>query len=204
MHSASEDNECGLWGIPYKSMGVRGCMAIVIYSLSRFIYIQFDIIEFYPSMTRELLLKYQNHAKEYTDITDEEIEIILAYRKSILTDNRRTFVKSHEDNFDVPMDIYDSAQVADSIGIYVLDTLGHIVNLEQVGLYRDDKIIFIPDSNGLKTSKIQKKIIRVFKLRGMWTEITSNLKIVDFLDVTLNLNNGTLKPFSKNNSAPPT
>ena len=30
----------------------------------------------------------------------------------------------------------------------------------------------------------------------------SNLKIVDFLDVTLNLNNGCFKPFSKNDSAP--
>ncbi len=28
------------------------------------------------------------------------------------------------------------------------------------------------------------------------------LKIVDFLDVTLNLNNGTFRPFSKNDSAP--
>ena len=33
-------------------------------------------------------------------------------------------------------------------------------------------------------------------------QIASSLKIVDFLDVTLNLNNGIFKPFSKNNSAP--
>ena len=79
--------------------------------------------------------------------------------------------------------------------------LGRIVNLEQVGLYRDGGIIFIPASNGLKTSKIQKKNIRTFKLLGLWIEIASNLKIVDFLNVTLNLNNGTFKPFSKNNSA---
>ena len=31
----------------------------------------------------ELLLKSLNSAREYTDITDEEIEIILACRKSI-------------------------------------------------------------------------------------------------------------------------
>ena len=42
-----------------------------------------------------------------TDITDEEIEIILACRKSILAENRRIWVKSHEDNFDVPMGAYD-------------------------------------------------------------------------------------------------
>ena len=115
-------------------------------------------------MTWELLLKSLNHAREYTDITDEEIEIILACMKSVLADNRRTWVKSHVDNLDVPMDAYNSAQVADLIMIYILDTLGRIVNLDRVRLYRDDRIIFIPDSNGPKTSKIQKKIIRAFKL----------------------------------------
>ena len=118
-----------------------------------------------------------------------------------LSDNRRTWVKSHVDNFDVPMGAYDSAQVADLIWIHILDILGRIVNLEQVGLYQDDGIIFIPNINGPKTSIIQ-KIIWAFKLLGLRIEIASNLKIVDFLDVTLNLNNGTFKPFSKSNSTP--
>ena len=52
-------------------------------------FIQFDIIKFYPFINGELLLKSLNHAREYTDITDEEIEIILASRKSIQADNRR-------------------------------------------------------------------------------------------------------------------
>ena len=80
--------------------------------------------------------------------------------------------------------------------------LGCIVNLEQVRLYQDDGIIYIPESNGTKTSSIQKKIIRAFKLLGLRIQIVSNLKIVDFLDVTLNLNNGTFKLFSKNDFAP--
>ena len=161
-------------------------------------FVQFDIIEFYPSITKELLVRSLNHAREYTEITEEEIEIILASRKTVLSDNRRSWV----DNFDVPMGAYDSAQVADLVGIYILDTLGRIVNSQQVGLYREGGIIYIPDSNGPKTASIQKKIIRAFKLLGFRIQIASNLKIVDFLDVTLNLNNGTFKPFSKNDSAP--
>ena len=100
------------------------------------------------------------------------------------------------------MGAYDLAQIVDLIGIYILDMLGCIVNLERGGLYWDDGIIFIPNSNGPKISKIQKKIIRGFKLLGLRIQIASNLTIVDFLDVTLNLNNGTFKPFSKNNSSP--
>ena len=61
------------------------------------------------------------------------------------------------------MGAYDSAQVANLIWIYILDTLGRIVYFEQVELYRDDRIIFIPESNDPKTSKIE-KIIRAFKL----------------------------------------
>ena len=56
-------------------------------------FIQLDIIDFYPSITRELLLKSKNHTCEYTDICDEEIEILTACKKSILTDNWRTWVK---------------------------------------------------------------------------------------------------------------
>ena len=136
-------------------------------------FIQFDIIEFYPSITKELLVRSLNQAREYTEITEEEIEIILASRKTVLSDNRRSWVKSHVDNFDVPMGAYDSAQVADLVGIYILDTLGRIVNSQQVGLRRDDGIIYIPDSNGPKTASIQKKIIRAFKLLGFRIQIAS-------------------------------
>ena len=105
------------------------------------------------------------------------------------------------DNFDALMGTYNSAQVSDLIGIYILDTLGRIVNFMRVRFNRADGIIFILDSNDRKTSKIQ-KIIKAFKLLGLQIEIASNLKIVDFLDVIFNLNNGTFKSLSKSNSTP--
>ena len=86
-------------------------------------FVQFDIIEFYPSITKESLVRSLNHAREYTEITEEEIEIILASRKTVLSDNCRSWVKSHVNNFDIPMGAYNSAQVADLVGIYIQDTL---------------------------------------------------------------------------------
>ena len=97
-------------------------------------FIQFDIIEFYPSITKESLQKSPSHTKEYTDITDQETEIILSSGKSILSDNRRIKVKSHVNNFDGPMGAYDAARVADLIKIHILDIFSGIVNLGQVGL----------------------------------------------------------------------
>ena len=46
------------------------------------------------------------------------------------------------------------------------------------------------------------KIIRTFKLQGLKNEISSNLKIVNFLDITFNLSNNTFKSFSKDNQIP--
>ena len=78
-----------------------------------------------------------------------------------------------------------------------MHVLNRIINSDQVGLYRIDGIIYIPNSNGPNSSSIQKKIIRAFKLLGFKIEISSNNKIDNFLDVTLDLSNNTYKPFIK-------
>ena len=132
-------------------------------------------------------------------ITDEVIEIILACRKSILADNRRTWVKSHMDNFDVPHGRLRLGPGSRLNRDFISWTRWVVLSLRAGGA---DGIIFILDSNDPNTSKIPKKITRAFKLLSLRMEIGSNFKIVDFLAVTLNLDNGTFKPFSKSNSTP--
>ena len=73
------------------------------------------------------LLKSINHAKNFLDITEEQIKIILTCRKSTLSDNKSTWIKNYTDNFDVLMDADDSAQIADLIGIYVFDTQDGVI-----------------------------------------------------------------------------
>ncbi len=50
------------------------------------------------------------------------------------------------DNFDVTLGSFDSSQIADLDGIYILDTLGRIIDLNNTG--RDVGLISIPLSNG--------------------------------------------------------
>ena len=97
---------------------------------------------------------------------------------------------------------YDSSQKADLVGLYILHILNRIISSEQFGLYRYDGIIYIPNSNGPNSSSIQKKIIRAFKLLGFKIEISSNNKIVNFLNVTQDLSNNTYKPFIKMDQSP--
>ena len=80
--------------------------------------------------------------------------------------------------------------------------LTRIISHQQAGLYHDDGLIYIPNSNGPLSSSIQKRIIRAFKFLGFRIEISSNIKIVNFLDVTLDLSNNSYKPFIKTNQNP--
>ena len=97
---------------------------------------------------------------------------------------------------------YDSSQIADLVGLYILDILTRIISPQQVGIYRDDGLLYIPNSNGPLSSSIQKRIIRAFKFLGFKIEISSNIKIANFLDVTLDLSNNSYKPFIKPNQNP--
>ena len=74
------------------------------------------------------------------------------------------------------MGYFDFAQIADSVGIYILNTIGRILNLKLIGLYRVDRLIYILNSNGPKTSRLQKKIIREFKILGLRIEISPTYK----------------------------
>ena len=44
-----------------------------------------------------------------------------------------------------------------------------------------------------------KNIIKIFKDIGFAIDVEFNLKIVDFSDITFNLNNGTYRPYKKRN-----
>ena len=48
--------------------------------------------------------------------------------------------------------------------------------------------------NGQQIDQLHKKIIKIFKEIGFKIDTETNLKLVDFLDMTFNLINGSYKP----------
>ena len=60
---------------------------------------------------------------------------MLACRKTVFKNNDSTWIKTGLDNFDVPLGGYDSAQIADLVGLYILYTISRIVDLIQIGQY---------------------------------------------------------------------
>ena len=68
-----------------------------------------------------------------------------------------------------------------------------------VCLYRDDGLLILRNENGQQIDRMHKNIIKIFKGIGFAIDVETNLKIVDFLDITFNLNNGTYRPYKKPN-----
>ena len=66
-------------------------------------------------------------------------------------------------------------------------------------MYRDDGLVLLRNTSKQKTDRIRKDIIEIFKNAGFKIKIKTNLQIVDFLDVTLNLLDETYKPYKKPN-----
>ena len=67
----------------------------------------------------------------------------------------------------------------------------------EVGLYRDDDLATCkttPKEIEKRKTNIQ-EVSQVFKLNGLKITIDANKKIVNFLDVTLNLTNGSYNPY---------
>ena len=150
----------------------------------------FDIENFYPSITEKLLTDSINFAQQYIGITDRDINIIMHSRKSLLFDSNTTWIKKNNSSFDVTMGSYDGAEVCELVGLFILNGLCNKYGKESIGLYRDD---------GLATFR---NITRHFKKHGLKITIQNNLKIVNYLDVTFNLSNGSYYPYRKPNNLP--
>ena len=103
------------------------------------IFIQFDIEEFYPSITKHLLVKAIEYAKLYTSITQQELDVTLHARKSLLFSKNKPWEKTINGSlFDLKMGSYDGAKICELVGFYIISVLGKVYEIQIVGLYWDD------------------------------------------------------------------
>ena len=165
-------------------------------------FIKFDIVDFYPSITEELLLKSLDYAKSIDAIDDNVIKVIMHSRRSLLFDKDTVWVKKQNSNFDVTMGSYDGAELCELTGLYILHILGNELGKENLGLYRDDGLGCFQNLSGPESERIKKKICSIFQNCGLKITIETNLVVTDFLDVTFNLKNGKYYPYRKPNNEP--
>ena len=104
--------------------------------------------------------------------------------------------------FDVTMGCYDGAEICQLVGTFVLATITKAMPTASIGLYRDDGLGVLWDTPGSKADRIRKDLIKLFAEMGLKITIQTNLKVADFLDVTLNLSTRSFYPFRKPNDRP--
>ena len=97
------------------------------------------------------------------------------------------------------MDSFDSAEICELEGLYIQSNLENILSKTNFGLYRNNGLILLRNLSDQQIDKKRKTIIKMFKDIGFSIDIQTNLKEVDFLDITLNLQNGTYRPYKKAN-----
>ena len=95
------------------------------------------------------------------------------------------------------MAAYDGAEVCELVGTFLLDKISEKYEKNSIGLYRDDGLSVFQNKSGTQLERIKKNLQKTFKDFGLEIVAESNLKIVNYLDVTLNLNNGSFKPYHK-------
>ena len=110
----------------------------------------------------KLLSKALDFAKEFSDITDTEIEIIMHARKSLLFSDGEIWIKKGDELFDVTMGSFDGAEICELVGLFLLFALMQQFGKECVGLYRDDGLAVFQNMSGPEADRTRKKIIKVF------------------------------------------
>ena len=162
-------------------------------------FLQFDIKDFYPFIKETLLHEAIQFAKEHVPIARKDVEVIFHARKPVLYNDGEHWVKKEGGSFDVIMGAYDGAEVCELIGICMLHLIGKKYDSKNIGLYRDDGLGVFKNVSGPASEKIKKQLQSLFKQKGLQIIIKCNLKVVNYLDITFNLNDGSYRPYKKPN-----
>ena len=102
--------------------------------------------------------------------------------------------------FDVTMGAYDGAEACELVGTFLLYKLSLKYDKTNNGLYRDDGLAIFKNISGPKSEKVKKDIQNLFKENELDIAIQCNMKTVNYLNVTLNLEISTYRPYQKENN----
>ena len=137
--------------------------------------------------------------RQFDYISEYEEELILHCRRSILVGGSESIWQKKEGEFDVTMGSLDGAEISESVGLYLLHKLNDVGLSNSVGLYRDDGMAAIKGSRA-DVERVRKRFHAILKEEGLSITTEGGSKIVDFLDVVLNLNDGSYHPYVKPNT----
>ena len=85
-------------------------------------FVNFDVENFYPSISIDIFTDAISYIKTITNIDDDQLSIIMQSRKALLFNSNEPWIKkSGKESFDVPTGCYDGAEVCELVGTYILN-----------------------------------------------------------------------------------
>ena len=163
--------------------------------------IQIDLVDYYPSVTDNLLTKTLEFAETITNISALEKDLINHARLSVLYHDDQVWRKSNG-LFDVTMGSYDGAQITDLVGLMLLAKMRDKFPDICFALYRDDGIGHHKRIKPQQLEKLKQQLRGFFREYTLEITVDTGLTQVNFLDVTFDLHNNTYQPYRKPNDNP--
>ena len=124
-------------------------------------------------------------------------------RKSLLISNGKPYVKKDSNgNFDVSQGAYDSCEVSELCGLFLLSELKELAPPQYTILYRDDGLMALK-ATGRQLDKVRQKLEHKFSEFNLQLECMIPLtNIVEYLDIKFNLSERSYRPYKKPNDSP--
>ena len=165
---------------------------------------KFDVVEFYPSINKKLLINSIEFARKYIDVSNDQIEVILLSCKTILFFNETCWIKknSTHDLFDIPMGSYHGAEICELVGLFILNELIEAKSIDKTncGLYRDDGLLIVKKRSPRIIDQMRKSITKTFQKHDLKVKIELSSQRVDFLDIIMDLEKDEYLPYRKENA----
>ena len=160
-------------------------------------FIQFDICDYYGSISDNLFREAIDWARRVTLVSDDEVDILFQTKKSLLFDGKDTWKKRGNSDFNIGMGSWDGAESTDLVGLFLLNKLKNLH--ADICLYRDDGLL-VTRGTARQNEKLKQELIKIFQKYGLKLEVDANHTKVNFLDITLDLMTGLYTPYKKDNN----
>ena len=160
-------------------------------------FLMFDIKDIYPSIKEDLLIEALEFAKQHVTIKSKEEKQSFTLENFFCTMKENHELKSKAIISTLQWDHTTGLRYA-KLSVFLCSIVNKY-NPNNFGLYRDDGLAVFKNTSGPQSEKIKKTFQRMFKNKGLDIIINCNMKIVNYLDVVLNFNDGSYRPYKKPN-----
>ena len=165
-------------------------------------FLKIDIVNYYPSIGEALFDKTIEWARTLTKISEKEENIIRHCRKSFLFLNGEIYIKKENPSFDITMGSFDSCEATNLVGLFILSKVSEIIPKEKFGIYRDDFLSCVR-LTGRESEKLAQKMKKLFNDEfDLKITVEHNIKTVNFLELTMSLENDSFRPYRKDEKPP--